>query len=331
MGRPKAGLSIVELSIVLAMAALFLAPMGLIVHQFFAIPLRASATHKLLQDVQQATFLIAEDARNAESFTPGSAPEYGTFSWVDRINSPITTHSVLYTHSSGDNNLLRVETIDSGPSTTETVARTIQNQGDVTIQETSGLILASITASTGTSLDLKSKTGEIRSRLRRSSPSAQPAPPPHRLAWDDFESDDFSGGSGWLEDWFTQGQTAVVSGNGPFEGAFHMRLRRNSARVERSLDLSGELNVRIQFNAKADAFNPGETVLLQVSDNFGGTFVTVRTWVDGEDDNVGRFEDIDISSFTMTDELFIAFESTITGGQGQFFVDDLEIVRTWSG
>ena len=325
--KRQKGLSLIELVVAMAMSALVIAPMIVILDQFFGIPIRASSTNNLINDVQQAAFQIADDARSADSFVSGSSPVYGTFSWVDRTGLPIATHSVRYLHSSGDNSLLREETINAGSPTTEVIARTIKNESDITIQQSGDLIQASITATTGSSSDQTTRSGEISALLRPTSPSAQSTPPPHRLAWDDFDSGDFTGGDGWLGDWLDQGDVDFVASG---QGTFYMRLQRNSARAERSLDLTGQTNVRIQFQAKAVSFDPAETVLLEVSDDLGNNFTTVRTWVDGEDDDIFRSEDIDISLFTMTDEFFIAFETTITNPQGEFFVDDLKVVRSWS-
>ena len=337
MGRPlmrrheQIGLTVIELVVALALSAMVIGPMVVILNQFFVLPIRASSTHNLIHQAQRAAFRIAEDSRNASSFVPAPAPDYGTFSWVDRTGTTVGTHSVRYFHSSGDNTLVREEIVNGGAPITIVVSRSVRDHSDVSIQRSDGLILASVTASTGLFDDPASTTAKFRARLRPSPPEPQPTPPPRTLAWDDFESGDFSGGSGWLGTWLTLSEVSIESAESPFEGTFHMRLRRSPARAERSLDLSGQIDVRLQFRAKSVAFEPGETVTLKVSDDLGGSFVTVRTWVDGEDDNIYHFEDIDLSSFTMTSEFFIAFESGITGAAGFFFVDDLRVVSSWSG
>ena len=117
----------------------------------------------------------------------------------------------------------------------------------------------------------------------------------------------------------------------PFEGTFHMRLEQSPASVDRSADLSDQVGVRLQFQAKVIGFEPLDTAQLLISTDGGTTFTTVRTWVDGEDDNIYRFEDIDLTLFPMTADFLIAFTTNISTNLGFLFVDDLKMIRTWSG
>ena len=176
------------------------------------------------------------------------------------------------------------------------------------------------------------RNASIRAQRRPVLQTTHPTPPPIRLAWDDLESGDFTGGSGWLGDWAVVGIADVTGLGVPFEGAFHLRLRQATttatSTAERSLDLSGQSKVRVQFQAKADAFDPGDVAQLRVSPD-GVNFTTVRNWSDGQDDNVYRFEDIDLSSFSMSAEFFIAFDAVLSVPGGRFFVDDLVVVRSW--
>lgn len=98
--------------------------------------------------------------------------------------------------------------------------------------------------------------------------------------------------------------------------------------MDRALNLPGSTSVRLQFWAKAESFEPREFATLSVSPN-GTTWTTVRTWVDGDDDGVYRFEDIDISSFTMSSEFWIAFDAEMSDTGDYLYVDDLNVVTTW--
>ena len=329
--KRQSGLTLLELVIVMAIGAMLIVPMGFAVSQIFNIPFGASASLTVTNQARRGAEEVARDARHASSFTTGSSPSYGTFTWTDSTGTVVETHSVQYLYSTTDLTLLREETLNTGSSQSFIAARGIAQETDVSIQASGDLVLVSVTSTSGAVGNTTISTADIRAR-RRPSPALapQPTPPPATLAFDDFESGALAGGSGWLEAWVVQGGAQVVSNGSPYEGTNHLRLRTSPDRADRSLDLSGRANVRIQFQAKADAFNPGETVLLQVSDDFGGTFNTVRTWVDGEDDDVYRPEDINLSSFTMTNEFFIAFVSNISGG-GTFYVDDLKVVIAWSG
>jgi len=191
------------------------------------------------------------------------------------------------------------------------------------------LVTASVTSTQESIVEDIIQTSTITALMRPVLPTPYPTPPPCRLAWDDFETGDFIGGSGWLDDWYAEGDASVINTQGPYEGSFHLQLRRATGYVDRSLDLSGRTNVRLQFWAKADSFEPGEFVELTVSPD-GAVYTPVRTWVDGEDDNVYRSEDIDLSSFSMTSEFWVAFDAEMSGTDDMFFVDDLKVVSTWA-
>ena len=151
------------------------------------------------------------------------------------------------------------------------------------------------------------------------------APAPVVIAQDNFESGDFNGGSGWASSWTTSGNSAVVSSGSPYEGSFHARLRRGNGRMERTVDLTGRTNVRLQFYAKASSFETGETATCSVSPD-GVIYSVVRLWADGEDDDVYRFEDIDLSSFSMTSTFAVVCQSNMSNNADRFYVDDLKVV-----
>ena len=145
------------------------------------------------------------------------------------------------------------------------------------------------------------------------------------IAQDNFESGDFTGGLGWATSWAILGQSDVVSKGSPYEGSFHARLRRGNGRMERTVDLTGRTNVRLQFYAKASSFEAGETATCSVSPD-GASYTVVRLWSDGEDDDVYRFEDIDISSFSMTSTFAVVCQSNMSNNSDIFYVDDLKVV-----
>lgn len=151
------------------------------------------------------------------------------------------------------------------------------------------------------------------------------ASPPTIIAADDFESSNWSGGSGWLYDWSRSGSVSIVTTDSPHEGIYHLQLRSSSDYAARAVDLSGRTNVRVQFWAKANSFEAGEYAQLLVSPN-GTTWTAVRTWIDGEDDNLYRFEDMSLSSFAMTSEFWIAFQASMGDTADYLWIDDLKIV-----
>ena len=103
-------------------------------------------------------------------------------------------------------------------------AHNIEAYADVKIQEIGRLVTVSVTSSADAIRDTITHNAVIKAQMRPVHPVAQPEPPPFRLAWDDFESGAFGGGSGWLADWSVVGAASVTSEDTPLEGVYHLRL-----------------------------------------------------------------------------------------------------------
>ncbi|MFC1925596.1 hypothetical protein ACFLW2_02745 [Chloroflexota bacterium] len=148
---------------------------------------------------------------------------------------------------------------------------------------------------------------------------------PPVIAEDNFESAGWAGGSGWLDDWSPSGDAAITDKDSPYEGSYHLRLRRDTGYVKRSVNLSGKTSVQLQFWARAKSFEAGETVEVLISSN-GSNWTTVHTWVDGDDDDTYHFFDLDLSSYNLTSSFWIAFDANLSHTNDYFYVDDLNIV-----
>jgi hypothetical protein len=145
------------------------------------------------------------------------------------------------------------------------------------------------------------------------------------IAWDDFESGGLNGGSGWLTDWLASGDCSVTTAGTAYQGSYHLRLRRATGYARREVNLSGKTDVHLQFWAKANSFETGENAQLLVSSD-GTTWSTVKTWVDGEDDNVYHYWDFDLSAYPLTGTFWIAFEANMGQTSDYFYVDYIWVV-----
>ncbi len=145
------------------------------------------------------------------------------------------------------------------------------------------------------------------------------------LATDDFESKKWSGGSGWYGSWYHSGDVSIIKGDDPYQGKYHLRLRRGTGVVARSFYPEGETNVYLTFRAKAQSFESGETADCLVSAD-SENWTVMRTWEDGEDDNTYRYYQIDLSAYTATNRLWIAFDANMSGNGDMFYVDDIRVV-----
>lgn len=321
------GLTILEMVISLALIAAITVPIAMAIRVFLFLPGQGADEFDVMNRLRNAAQIIAVDARQSETFTAGSNPTYATFTWVDYINPAQPSYTVRYYYSSADKELLR-DASTGGPVSTQVMLENTANYSDVSMSLSAGVLTISLTATVEGVRQTFSTSETLRSKPRPVLPVTPSTPSPLTLVWDDFETGDFTGGSGWLAAWTNSGLSSIVSTGFPQQGNYHMLLRSNTGLVSRSINLSGQANVRVQFWAKADNFDPGNTATFQVSSN-GSTWTVVRTWIDGQDDNVYRFEDIDISSFSMTSSFWLRFQANMSGGANNFYVDNLSVVRAY--
>ena len=81
--KGQLGLSLVEISVVLAITGLIVVPLTAIFRSQLVIPEKIAGEVVATRQIQKSTLLLIEDAQAAQEFTPGTDPEYGTFSWVE--------------------------------------------------------------------------------------------------------------------------------------------------------------------------------------------------------------------------------------------------------
>jgi hypothetical protein len=141
------------------------------------------------------------------------------------------------------------------------------------------------------------------------------------IACDNFESGGWSGGSGWLWGWWHSGESAIVTSGVPHSGTYHLRLRSGTGYVDRPVNLSGQTNVHLQFWAKVYSFESADTLSLLVGPS--GGMVVAKTWTPADSDNTYHFVDIDLSSYTMSSQFYVAFDADMSGTGDYFYVDDL--------
>ncbi|MHC1629950.1 MAG: discoidin domain-containing protein, partial [Methanoculleaceae archaeon] len=149
---------------------------------------------------------------------------------------------------------------------------------------------------------------------------------PVNIADDNWESGDFSGGSGWMYDWYHSGNADVISITSPHQGQYHLRIRSNDGYVDRSVDVTGYRDVHVSFWAKAESFERDETATFTVSTD-DQNWYTLQTWANGDDDGVYRYYDFDLSSLGISpsDELLVAFDAEMSGTGDRLLMDEIVI------
>jgi FlaG/FlaF family flagellin (archaellin) len=144
---------------------------------------------------------------------------------------------------------------------------------------------------------------------------------------DNFESGGWTGGNGWLNNWNHSGEAAVTDTGTPYQGIYHLRLRANTGYVDRAVDLSSAVSARLRFWAKVNSFEGTENAQALISPN-GTNWTVVHTWTTADNDNTYHFYDIDLSSYTLTSQFWIAFKANMGQTNDNFYVDKLEIIYT---
>lgn len=144
------------------------------------------------------------------------------------------------------------------------------------------------------------------------------------VASDDFESNTWSGGTGWLGSWTATGMTSVINAEQPYEGNYHARIRASSGGIKRAVDLSNLPDLELEFMARVKIFEQGDEAKLKIS-NDGINWTELYTWTYLDSDDTYYEHEIDLSPYTMSSQVYIWFDAIVTNGGDKFFVDDLEI------
>ena len=147
------------------------------------------------------------------------------------------------------------------------------------------------------------------------------------IAWDGFESGDGTGGAGWSGNWAFSGTTDVIAGTIPAHtGSHHLRLRSGDGIATRTVNMTGVVALHnLSLWWKAYHFETGEYATVDV---FDGSWHTVLTVSDGQDDNIYHSADVNLSDYNMVSNFQIRAASHMSGPGDFFYIDDILIAGT---
>lgn len=146
---------------------------------------------------------------------------------------------------------------------------------------------------------------------------------PPVISSDDFESDSFSGGSGWGDSWTVTNSVDIATDQAPHSGVRHLRMRGWST-LDRTINLSGSTELEIGFWAKAESLEGDDVVTAEVS-NDGSAWTTLETWDGGVSDGQYRHYEYDLSGQGFSQQVFLRFRCSSDDAADYFFVDDLRL------
>ena len=157
-------------------------------------------------------------------------------------------------------------------------------------------------------------------------PTPTPTPAPYvTLAFDDFESADAAGGSGWLGAWQSTASFAT-SGDMPHAGNWQQDLS-SGVFTYRAADLSGQERVHLRFWSRLSRAAPSHRAFVLVSRGEGLGWQVVKELSDAEADGAYHLYDIDLSGIEMSAGFLVGFYSLLDPATDIWYIDDVELVR----
>ena len=143
------------------------------------------------------------------------------------------------------------------------------------------------------------------------------------IATDGFESANFQGGSGdWTSNWQTNGSPYVTSSSSPQSGSLHA-LVQGSEDISRTVDISGMTDLQLSFGAKLRSFENSDRAQVEFRIN-GGSWTTLKQFVNGEDDNQYRTYEFAVPGDG--DTLDVRFHGQMSSSRWDYwYVDNVQI------
>jgi hypothetical protein len=140
---------------------------------------------------------------------------------------------------------------------------------------------------------------------------------------DDFDNGTPDGGSGaWLGDWSLGSNTGFTTSSTPNDGVTHAIIQRRGS-LTRQVDTAGITDLNLSFASKLRSFENSDRAYVQVSPN-GSNWTTLKTFVNGEDDNTYRDYTFDIPF--EADTLWIRFNGDMSSSRYDYwYVDTVSV------
>ncbi|PIU02688.1 MAG: hypothetical protein COT55_02220 [Candidatus Diapherotrites archaeon CG09_land_8_20_14_0_10_32_12] len=149
-----------------------------------------------------------------------------------------------------------------------------------------------------------------------------------RIAYDDFPTANYNGGSGWLIDWYKTGQVSIISTDNPHSPSYHMQLLKGGI-VYRTLNMQNKYLPKLEFYGKITGFIPGDEAYLDVSSN-GTSWSRLESWGVTNSNATYTFYTFDLTNYTNnSSQFYIKFSRN--GNQNQIAsleIDDVNVFET---
>ena len=329
--RFQNGISLLELAVTLAIVAVISVRLIGIISQIFSSPLQWNAEMTATNESSQVVQFISDDALQAQKITILDKPEYVRFEWVNHGTFPSITYSVTYSYDEDSKSIKRIEKINDDQTSTSSYD-SINSYEDVAIEKTGSLVKVTAT-STVDGIFENAKSTSTRSALTRVLVADEPPlPPTYLVAWDDFETKNFIGGDGWLNDWVVNGNASIIEDSGNQVIKIFRSENAQTSSIERKLKLSGHPNPKLQVVMKFENFDSGDLVHVQVGPS-GGSFTTLATFPKGSD--AGSYQSFvwSLPSISLGNESIVriqVYTPSIGSSNIGVLIDQVEFISEWS-
>ena len=142
-------------------------------------------------------------------------------------------------------------------------------------------------------------------------------------AFDDFDSGNFTGGTGWADGGWTVSGDATLNTRGEFSSPYHVRLRRSTGDLIRTVDTTGLSSVMLSFQSKLYSFENSDVADVRVSFD-GSNWTTIKHFVNGEDNNQYSFYEYEVPVAGNT--MYLRFDAGMSSSGDYWYIDDVHIV-----
>ena len=147
-------------------------------------------------------------------------------------------------------------------------------------------------------------------------------------AHDGFESGNYTGGSGdWTGGWTTGGDLSILTSSGQHSGTRHVRLRRNTGYLRRTINTAGMLTAKLGFWARVESFETADKAYVRVKSS-GSTFALLHTFTPAASDNIYHYYEFDVTAFLTGSPLQVEFDAEMNATNDNWYVDDIRLVGT---
>ena len=207
------GISLLELSVTLAIMAVISIPLIGIISQIFSSPLQWNSEMIATNNSSHLVKFISDDALQAQKITVVDKPEYVTFEWTNYSTFPSLVYNVTYLYDDESKSVQRIETINGTQSSISSYDSIVSYE-DVVIEKTGSLIKVTAIATVDGIFEIVKSTSSRSVSTRVLVADEPPLPPRYFIAWDDFETKNFIGGDGWKNDWVVSGSVSIIEDDG---------------------------------------------------------------------------------------------------------------------